>query len=294
MKVGFHHPQWGADATRHGVLSVARTVEDCGLDSVWVADHIVMPVNSNSQYPYAESTSFTPEAGFLDALTALSVVAGATERVNVGTSVFVLPLRYPIAAAKAVGTLDVSRGGRAILAVGAGWLEKEFVALDQRFPQRGKRFDEQIRIARRCGPMASRSSPATSTGSGQWPASPAGRRPSPANRRDGTGRLAASCSPRGRVACRRCPRGRVGGRDARDRRACRGAGPRSCRGNPQHLDGSRLGRCAGFPVFIGWERPMLSWRRVLRTRTAPADESNTSPRPCCPAARVGRSGVAVQ
>jgi len=51
MKVGFHVPQWGTSANRDGVMRVAKTVEEVGLNSVWVADHIVYPVGPKSQYP---------------------------------------------------------------------------------------------------------------------------------------------------------------------------------------------------------------------------------------------------
>jgi probable F420-dependent oxidoreductase len=144
VRVGFHIPQWGAGATRSGVLRVARAIEDADLDSVWVADHVVLPRDLASAYPYADAPPFAPEEGFLEALTSLAVVAGATERVMLGTSVLVLPQRETLMLAKVAATLDVLSGGRACLAVGAGWLEQEFDALGQRFAGRGKRMDEQI------------------------------------------------------------------------------------------------------------------------------------------------------
>ena len=122
MKIGLHVPQWGPDATRSGVLSVARAVEDAGLDSVWVADHVVYPLRSQSRYPYREEgTPFAPEEGFLDAITTLGALAGATKRVLLGTSVLVLPMREPLQVAKALATLDVLSDGRVIAGVGAGW-----------------------------------------------------------------------------------------------------------------------------------------------------------------------------
>ena len=79
MKIGVHLPQWGVDATRDGVLSVARAAEDAGLDSVWVADHLVHPVHTASTYPYQSGgTPFKAEDGFLEAFTLLATVAGAT------------------------------------------------------------------------------------------------------------------------------------------------------------------------------------------------------------------------
>jgi probable F420-dependent oxidoreductase len=150
VKIGVHLPQWGPDATRDGVLTVARTAEQAGLDSVWVADHVVYPVRTTSTYPYrADGPPFAARDGFLDAFTTLAAVAGATERVLLGTSVLVLPMRDPLEVAKSVATLDVLSGGRMILGIGAGWWREEFEALGAEFTGRGKRMDEQIGILRR-------------------------------------------------------------------------------------------------------------------------------------------------
>lgn len=149
MRIGVHVPQWGDSADRAGVLDVAQAVEESGLDSVWVADHIVFPVASSSRYPYREDgVPFRAEDGFLEALTLLAVVAGATTRVGLGTSVLVLPMRDPLTTAKVATTIDVMSGGRLQLAVGAGWWREEFEALGQRFDGRGARMDEQIDIMR--------------------------------------------------------------------------------------------------------------------------------------------------
>jgi probable F420-dependent oxidoreductase len=149
MKFGVHVPQWGSGATRDGVLAVARTIEQAGLDSVWVADHVVFPLESKAAYPYrADGVPFAPEDGFLEALVTLSVLAGATERIELGTSVLALPMRHPLIVAKQAATLDVLSGGRLILGLGAGWWEEEFRALGSAFAGRGRRFDEQIQIMR--------------------------------------------------------------------------------------------------------------------------------------------------
>lgn len=149
MKVGVHVPQWGSDAGRDGVLSVARAAEEAGLDSVWVADHVVYPLASKTKYPYGSGeTPFTPEEGFLDAFVTLAAIAGATERIGLGTSVLVMPMREPLQMAKAIATLDVLSGGRVALGVGAGWWLEEFEALGAPFEARGRRMDEQLAILR--------------------------------------------------------------------------------------------------------------------------------------------------
>ena len=144
-----HLPQWGPLATRDGVLAVARTIEECGLDSAWVADHVVYPLQGGERYPYSrKGPPFGPRDGFLEAFTTLALVAGATSRIALGTSAVVLPMREPLLTAKTVATLDVLSGGRTILAIGAGWWAEEFRALGAPFEHRGRRVDEGIRVLR--------------------------------------------------------------------------------------------------------------------------------------------------
>src|SRR5204862_3581739 len=77
----------------------------------------------------------------------LGVVAGASERLRLGTSVLVLPSRKPVLAGKLVASLDVLSGGRLTVGVGAGWLKEEFEALNgPAFNARGAVTDEWITI----------------------------------------------------------------------------------------------------------------------------------------------------
>jgi probable F420-dependent oxidoreductase len=83
----------------------------------------------------------------LEALSILGVVAGATERLRLVTSVLVLPYRNPVLTAKMIASLDVLSGGRVTLGVGVGWLKEEFEALaSPDFDKRGAVTDEWIAI----------------------------------------------------------------------------------------------------------------------------------------------------
>jgi probable F420-dependent oxidoreductase len=82
----------------------------------------------------------------LEPVSTLLFVAGVTERVQLGTTILVIPMRNPIVQAKELATLDVVSGGRLILGVGAGWMEEEFDMLHVPFEKRGARLSEYIRL----------------------------------------------------------------------------------------------------------------------------------------------------
>ncbi len=146
VRHGLQLPQSGRLANRGEVLGLAVEAEDAGLDSVWVSDHLVHPVDHAGTYPYSRTgdVPFDPEDGYLEALVTLATIAGGTERVRLGTSVLVLPMRDTLATVKQLTSLDVLCEGRLDLAVGAGWWEEEYRALGKPFATRGTRLDEQL------------------------------------------------------------------------------------------------------------------------------------------------------
>jgi probable F420-dependent oxidoreductase len=150
MKFGIHLPQVGPNANRENILKMARFAEDNGFDSVWVSDHVITPRDLQSKYPYNPTGEYPlpPEWDFMEPLATLAVVAGVTERVQLGTTVLVLPMRNPVIHAKIVSTIHALSNGRMILGVGAGWMREEFEALDADFQNRGKVFDEYLQIVR--------------------------------------------------------------------------------------------------------------------------------------------------
>jgi probable F420-dependent oxidoreductase len=117
---------------RDGVIRLARAYESGGFDSIWAGDHI---------------SFYVP---ILESMTVLSFVAGATERVQLGSSVYLLPLRHPTTTAKVVSTLDVLSGGRLLFGVGVGGeFPPEFEASGVPVNERGSRTDEAIDILRK-------------------------------------------------------------------------------------------------------------------------------------------------
>ena len=130
------------------MVVTARRAEELGFESLWIPDHIVLPVDYRSPYPYSTSGRMpaSPESPFHDPMLALAFVAGVTSRIRLATGVLVLPMRNPFAVAKAGASLDVVSGGRFIFGVGIGWLREEFEAIGMDFEGRARRTREFIAL----------------------------------------------------------------------------------------------------------------------------------------------------
>ena len=128
----------------------AREMEYAGFDSLWVSDHVVMPMTIGSYYPFAKDgrAPWTGDIPYIEAIVTLAAAAAATEQVRIGSAVLVLPQRNPVLLAKQVASLDALSGGRIALGIGAGWLQEEFEALDSPFEERGRRMEEWIQVLR--------------------------------------------------------------------------------------------------------------------------------------------------
>ena len=151
MDFGCVFPNRGPLATPANLLRAAEKAEALGYDTVWFSDHIVIPTEVKSFYPYHPSgqMQFNPSEPYWEPLTAMSYVAGRTSRLRLGTSVLVLPYRNPVVTAKMLATLDVLSNGRVTLGAGVGWMEEEFKAIGlDTYPRRGAYSDECIRIFR--------------------------------------------------------------------------------------------------------------------------------------------------
>ena len=150
MRIGAKLPNSGPRSAE--IPSEAAALERAGFDSLWVADHIVMPETIESHYPFAPDgrATWPTDTPYVDALIALALAAAVTTRVRLGTAALVLPQRNPVQLAKQLASIDVASGGRLELGVGAGWLAEEFAALNVPFEKRGARMDEWIAILREC------------------------------------------------------------------------------------------------------------------------------------------------
>jgi probable F420-dependent oxidoreductase len=140
---------FGHTASPEAVRTRALQAEALGFDSIWFADHVVIPRQVASSYPYAAggASPFDPNLPFYEPISVLNFLAGCTQRVRLGMHVLIIPYRHPILTAKMLATLDVLSGGRLILGAGVGWMAEEFAALGApRYEERGAVTDEYLRL----------------------------------------------------------------------------------------------------------------------------------------------------
>src|SRR6185436_13725041 len=138
----------GECSSREGYIAVADAAERLGFGFISVNDHVVVPRDIASRYPYSESGEWAARTAgeCLDQLATLAFLAGRSERLRLLTSVMVVPQRQPVLTAKMLATIDVLSRGRLIVGCGVGWLKEEFAALGAPpFAERGAVSDEYIR-----------------------------------------------------------------------------------------------------------------------------------------------------
>jgi probable F420-dependent oxidoreductase len=121
---GVHVATFPDEPRRFGELCVK--IEDLGFSSIWLADGLTRKM--------------------IDPLPGLAYASALTDRVKLGTCVYVIPVRHPVITAKLTATVDRLSGGRFIFGVGVGWKEEEFQASGQSFERRGEITDECLEI----------------------------------------------------------------------------------------------------------------------------------------------------
>src|SRR6266705_6888985 len=135
MKVGVFVPSYllpGQDA-RHGdqVRRFAIKAEELGFDSLFITDHLL-------------TASRFYRVSWTEPLMTLAHVAAVTSRIQLGTSIIVLPTHNPVVLAKEIATLQHLSSGRFIYGVGTGWYPPEFESTGGTIQQRGRRTDEVL------------------------------------------------------------------------------------------------------------------------------------------------------
>ncbi len=140
MKVGVNLLNFGPAASPESLLRWTRVVEALGYHLVMISDHVAPTPDVMARYP-------TP---LYDPFVSLGWLAAKARRLELGTTVVILPYRHPLQLARLTANLDNLCGGRFIFGVGVGWARQEFEALGVPFHRRGAIADETLEIIRRC------------------------------------------------------------------------------------------------------------------------------------------------
>lgn len=133
------------------MIENAQAAEAAGLESVWTFEHVIIPVDYDSKYPYSADGKMgaPPETIMVDPLIALTAIAAATTTIRLGTGVNILSQVNPLLLAKQAASLDFVSNGRLMLGLGIGWLKEEFKAMGTPFEKRGARFDDYVAAMRK-------------------------------------------------------------------------------------------------------------------------------------------------
>ena len=128
------------------MVGLAQLAEAHGVESVWTFEHVIVPLDYQSKYPYSPNGKMgvTPETPLVDPLIALTLIAAHTKTLRLGTGVNILSQSNPLYMAKQAASLDMLSRGRLMLGLGIGWLREEFIAMGVPFERRGARFDDYV------------------------------------------------------------------------------------------------------------------------------------------------------
>ena len=124
------------------LATVATAAEQAGFESLWTAEHVVLPD------PQIPPSPLPPDARLLDPTVALGYVAAVTNEIKLGTGIIILPQRNPLVLAKELASVDVLSNGRMIFGIGVGYLQPEFEAIGVPMEDRGARATEYIEAMR--------------------------------------------------------------------------------------------------------------------------------------------------
>lgn len=132
------------------IVPVARHAEALGFDGIWLGEHIAEPREFQSVHPHDEGKARVPvhtrARTMYDMMTMVGGILGATSRLAVTTGIYLLPLRHPVATARAAITAQQIAGGRFSLGVAAGWWDEEAESVGMPSGERMKRFNEAIGV----------------------------------------------------------------------------------------------------------------------------------------------------
>jgi len=142
MKFGLHSVNLHTCGYPDAAARIGRAAEAAGFESLWVADHVVLPDPPVAGRPMA------PDMRLLDPIVSLTFLAAHTQRIRLATGVIILPQRQALVLAKQLASLDVLSNGRLIFGLGVGWCEPEMRSVGAPFAERGRVADDYLAAMR--------------------------------------------------------------------------------------------------------------------------------------------------
>jgi probable F420-dependent oxidoreductase len=142
MKFGLHSVNLHGCGYPDASARLGRAAEAAGFESLWVADHVVLPDPPLPERP------MPPDLRLLDPIVSLTFLAAHTTRILLGTGVIILPQRQALVLAKQLASLDVLSNGRLVFGLGVGWCEPEMRSVGVSFADRGRIADEYLAAMR--------------------------------------------------------------------------------------------------------------------------------------------------
>ena len=132
------------------VALIAKKAEELGFESIWCAEHPIIPVHSDSPFP-SSPDGVIPESysHFVDPFVALARASGVTTEIKLGTGITLVPERNPLLLAKEVSTLDHFSGGRFLFGIGTGWLREETEIMGGDFDHRWTQAREAVQVMKK-------------------------------------------------------------------------------------------------------------------------------------------------
>lgn len=123
---------------------MASKAEELGFDSVWFAEHPILPVHSDTPFPTTGGPIPESYRHFTDPYIALARASAVTTRVKLGTGITLVPERNPLVLAKQIAALDHYSGGRFLFGIGAGWNREETTMMGGDFDHRWTQTREAV------------------------------------------------------------------------------------------------------------------------------------------------------
>lgn len=139
MRFGVNILNYGPGTDPSTLLGWARYAEERGFGFAMISDHVALTPDAAEPYP----------APFYDPFTTLAWIAGQTERIELGTTVTIVPYRHPLHTARVTANIDQFSNGRLLVGAGVGWARQEYAALGLPFERRGRMTDEYLEVITR-------------------------------------------------------------------------------------------------------------------------------------------------